>query len=102
MKIKISVLIEKRKWQQLKRISIEKNTDTGTLIENAIAEKYLLALYPAAEIVKLGGIVSSISGLPYVAVLLLYPLVFALIMGISAVLWSEAYARTMGRRATST
>ena len=62
----------------------------------------LLALYPAADIVKLGGIVSSISGLPYVAVLLLYPLVFALIMGISAVIWSEVYVRTAGRRATST
>ena len=57
-------------------------------------------VHPAADIVKLGGIVSSISGLPYVAVLLLYPLVFALIMGISAVLWSEVYVRTAGRRAT--
>ena len=44
MKVKTSVLIEKRTWQQLKRISIEENTDTGTLIENAIAEKYLLGL----------------------------------------------------------
>lgn len=79
----------------------KRNSLLAGLLIGLLVPLSLLALYPAADIVKLGGIISSISAIPYGAVLLLYPLIFALIMGISAVLWSEAYERFNRRRAVT-
>ena len=61
----------------------------------------LYAFYPLQDVSRLGAVISSISSMPYAAVLLLYPLVFALIMGLSALLWSEVYARLKARRASA-
>ncbi len=77
----------------------KRNSLLAGLIIGFLVPLSLLASYPAADIAKLGGIISSISAIPYAAVLLLYPLIFALIMGISALLWSEAYERFNRRRA---
>lgn len=54
--------------------------------------------YPASDVAKLSAIISSIAGLPVVAVVFLYPIVFALIMGFSALLFSGIYEELMKRR----
>jgi hypothetical protein len=54
--------------------------------------------YPAADVEKLSSIISSIAGLPVAAVILIYPAVFALTMGFSALLFSGIYEEVRKRR----
>lgn len=64
-----------------------KNAFTGFGI-GALSAASVYLLYPIHLTAKLSGIVGSIAGVPPVLVLSLYPLLYGLLFGLSALLWS--------------
>ncbi|MDG6922172.1 MAG: hypothetical protein JRN67_02625 [Nitrososphaerota archaeon] len=48
----------------------------------------LYLLYPLSMVVKLSGIVSQIASLPSVLVIVIFPLFYGIVMGLSGVFWS--------------
>lgn len=54
----------------------------------------LLILYPLSLILKLSNILSLLSGLPAIVLLVFYPILFSIVLALSATIASEIYRRT--------
>ncbi len=55
----------------------------------------IYAIYPLNLTVKLASILSPIVGMPGIVILFLYPLIYGILMALSASLWSGIYERSV-------
>lgn len=67
------------------------NSKRAPLIGFAIGTMVLLStylFYPLGEVSRFSGILSSITSIPSVLLILIYPLIYGIIMGLGALFWS--------------